>query len=78
MFSFSGSPFHPKVCDPRQVVMLGGWESILDAAGVLSVNVLQVTRLDFDVSNAGPGKCHPANTSCWLDDPLLIYYSSTL
>ncbi|PSN34738.1 hypothetical protein C0J52_17746 [Blattella germanica] len=31
-----GSPFHPKIVDPRKVRVIGGWESFMDSEGQLT------------------------------------------
>jgi filamin len=52
-----GSPFHPKIVDPRKVRVIGGWEAFMtDDSGRIQLLVNQETRISFDVSEAGPGK----------------------
>lgn len=50
-----GSPFHPKVVDPNKVVVLGGWQQILDSKDRVHLVVGEPKRIVFDVSQAGPG-----------------------
>jgi len=51
-----GSPFHPKVVDPRKLRVIGGWENIVDVNNrFLSLHVGQAQRIEFDSSLAGPG-----------------------
>ena len=50
-----GSPFHPKVVDPNKVVVVGGWQQILDTKDRVNLVVGEPKRLIFDVSQAGPG-----------------------
>lgn len=54
--SFSGSPFHPKVIDPRKVRISGGWAQYMDGNERVGLVVGEEKRLVFDVSQAGPGK----------------------
>ena len=51
-----------QVVDTRQVRVLGGWDSHLDANRQMMLAINQTKRFEFDVSGAGPGLC------------LLIYY----
>lgn len=53
---FSGSPFHPKVIDPRKVRISGGWAQYMDGNERVGLVVGEEKRLVFDVSQAGPGK----------------------
>ncbi|XP_046393064.1 filamin-A isoform X2 [Ischnura elegans] len=52
-----GSPFHPRVTDPRKVRVIGGWESFVDEeSGRLPLAVHHSKRVTFDTSEAGPGQ----------------------
>ena len=53
---FSGSPFHPKVIDPRKVQISGGWAQYMDGNERVGLVVGEEKRLVFEVSQAGPGK----------------------
>lgn len=55
LFLSTGSPFHPKVVDPNKVVVVGGWQQILDTKDRVNLVVGEPKRLIFDVSQAGPG-----------------------
>ncbi|XP_056004559.1 filamin-A-like isoform X4 [Ostrea edulis] len=50
-----GSPFHPKVIDPRKVRISGGWAQYMDGNERVALVVGEEKRLVFDVSQAGPG-----------------------
>ncbi|XP_069103436.1 filamin-B-like isoform X3 [Argopecten irradians] len=50
-----GSPFHPKVVDPRKVKIYGGWQQLMDSQERVKLIVGEEKRLVFDVSQAGPG-----------------------
>lgn len=50
-----GSPFHPKVIDPRKVRISGGWAQYMDGNERVGLVVGEEKRLVFDVSQAGPG-----------------------
>lgn len=52
----SGSPFHPRVVEPKKVRLIGGWESLQDNEGRLQLVVNEAKTLVFDISEAGPGK----------------------
>ena len=52
---FSGSPFHPKIVDPRKVRVIGGWESFMDSEGRLELAVHNTKKISLDVAEAGPG-----------------------
>lgn len=52
----SGSPFHPKIVDPRKVRVIGGWESFTDSEGRLELSVHNTKKISLDVGDAGPGK----------------------
>ena len=56
MFLSTGSPFHHKVVDPNKVVVVGGWQQILDTKDRVNLVVGEPKRLIFDVSQAGPGR----------------------
>jgi len=71
-----GSPFHPKVVDPRKVRVIGGWESQQDREGRLELSVAEEKKLVFDVAEAGPGKLRGevrsgsnATIPCRVDQP---------
>ena len=51
-----GSPFHPKVVNPRKVRVIGGWESICDNTNKLLLTVNDEKTIQFDTAGAGPGK----------------------
>ena len=51
-----GSPFHPKVVNPRKVRVIGGWESICDNTNKLLLTVGEEKKISFDTLGAGPGK----------------------
>ncbi|XP_078312683.1 filamin-A-like isoform X1 [Crassostrea virginica] len=50
-----GSPFHPKVIDPRKVQISGGWAQYMDGNERVGLVVGEEKRLVFEVSQAGPG-----------------------
>ncbi|XP_052106412.1 filamin-A-like isoform X1 [Mytilus californianus] len=50
-----GSPFHPKVVDPHKVVVVGGWQQILDSKDRINLVVGEPKHIAFDISQAGPG-----------------------
>ncbi|XP_062567856.1 filamin-C-like isoform X1 [Saccostrea cucullata] len=50
-----GSPFHPKVFDPRKVRISGGWAQYMDGNERVGLVVGEEKRLVFDISQAGPG-----------------------
>lgn len=52
----TGSPYHPRVVDPRKVYVDGGWHSHLDRDERLDMKINQTKKLLFDVTGAGPGK----------------------
>ncbi|XP_014668912.1 PREDICTED: filamin-B-like [Priapulus caudatus] len=52
----TGSPYHPKVTDPRRVKVVGGWHSIMDANNRLYLKVGEEKRIQFDITEAGPGE----------------------
>lgn len=54
-FVIVGSPYHPKVTDPRRVKVVGGWHSIMDANNRLYLKVGEEKRISFDIAEAGPG-----------------------
>lgn len=51
-----GSPFHPKIVDPRKVRVIGGWESFTDSEGRLELALHNTKKISLDVAEAGPGK----------------------
>jgi len=51
----AGSPFHPKVVNPRKVRVIGGWESLVDAKNKLICIVGETKKISFDTLEAGPG-----------------------
>ena len=67
-FHISGKPFHPKVVNARKVRVEGGWNSILDASGMMRLMVNQPKEIKFDVSEAGPGRLYyriiPVEVQC--------------
>jgi len=54
--SVQGSPFHPKIVDPRKVRVIGGWESFTDSEGRLELAVHNTKKISLDIAEAGPGK----------------------
>jgi hypothetical protein len=52
----AGSPFHPKVVDPRKVHLAGSWESVVDMNNQLRLKLNELKTLEFDTRLAGPGK----------------------
>ncbi|KAB7497586.1 Filamin-A [Armadillidium nasatum] len=52
----SGSPFHPKIVDLIKVRLIGGWDSLKDNDGRLDIIPREEKRINFDVSEAGPGR----------------------
>ena len=58
MLHGAGSPFHPKIVDPRAVVCVGGWGRVLDpTGGTMPLNLHQLNEIELDTSAAGPGHC---------------------
>ena len=55
-YNYSGSPFHPNIVDTSKVVMVGGWQSLLDAHDKMSLTVNEVKRIEFNTSAAGAGQ----------------------
>ncbi|XP_049948482.1 filamin-A [Schistocerca serialis cubense] len=51
-----GSPFHPKIVDPRKVRVIGGWESFMDSEGRLELAVHTTKKISMDIGDAGPGQ----------------------
>ncbi|XP_069676636.1 filamin-A isoform X2 [Periplaneta americana] len=51
-----GSPFHPKIVDPRKVRVIGGWESFMDSEGRLELAVHNTKKISLDTAEAGPGQ----------------------
>lgn len=52
----SGSPFHPRVVDPRKVRPIGGWEAHCDQRGRLELTTHVTKKMSVDVAEAGPGQ----------------------
>ncbi|KAK0041431.1 filamin-C-like isoform X2 [Biomphalaria pfeifferi] len=50
-----GSPFHPKVVDPRKVKVVGGWHHYMDGQDRIHLVVGEEKKIPFDISEAGPG-----------------------
>lgn len=55
-FFLAGSPFHPRIINPRKVLPIGGWESILGGRNRISIKPNETNCLEFDTRQAGPGK----------------------
>ena len=51
-----GSPFHPKITDPRKIRIAGGWSSHLTQEGYMALTVGQEKQMAFEAGEAGPGK----------------------
>ena len=51
-----GSPFHPKIVNPRKVRVIGGWESLVDSKNKLMCTMGETKKISFDTLEAGPGK----------------------
>ena len=51
-----GSPFFAYVINPDKVKIVGGWQSILDHHNVLNMKLNEERTIQFDVSEAGPGR----------------------
>ncbi|KAE8736626.1 hypothetical protein FOCC_FOCC017919 [Frankliniella occidentalis] len=52
----SGSPFHPRVVDPRKVRVIGGWEAHCDSRGRLELAAHVTKKINLDLADAGPGQ----------------------
>ncbi|XP_076311299.1 filamin-B-like isoform X3 [Tachypleus tridentatus] len=52
----TGSPFHPRVVNPRKVRVIGGWENLVDDENHIVLNCGEQKKITFDTSDAGPGK----------------------
>lgn len=52
----TGSPFHPRVVDPRKVRVIGGWEAHCDSRGRLELAAHVTKKINLDVAEAGPGQ----------------------
>lgn len=52
----AGSPFHPRIVDPRAVRVIGGWEAHCDARGRLELAAHVTKKISLDVAEAGPGQ----------------------
>ncbi|XP_059352458.1 filamin-B-like isoform X4 [Daphnia carinata] len=50
-----GSPFHPKIINPRKVRVIGGWEALVDSKDKLILAVGEEKKISFDTLDAGPG-----------------------
>lgn len=50
-----GSPFHPRIINPRKVRVIGGWESLMDSKNKLMLTVGEEKKISFDTVDAGPG-----------------------
>ena len=50
-----GSPFHPRVSNPRKVRVIGGWESLVDSQNRLVLAAGEEKKISFDTLDAGPG-----------------------
>lgn len=50
-----GSPFHPKIINPRKVRVIGGWEALIDSKEKLILAVGEEKKISFDTLDAGPG-----------------------
>ncbi|XP_046654649.1 filamin-C-like isoform X2 [Daphnia pulicaria] len=50
-----GSPFHPRVINPRKVRVIGGWESLTDSKNKLILTLGEEKKISFDTLDAGPG-----------------------
>jgi len=50
-----GSPFHPKIVNPRKVRVIGGWESLVDSKNKLVCTMGETKKISFDTLEAGPG-----------------------
>lgn len=51
-----GSPFHPRIVNPRKVRVIGGWESLADNKNKLVLTPGEEKKISFDTLDAGPGK----------------------
>ena len=51
----TGSPFHPRIVDPRKVIGHGDWQTNLDTEQRINLKVGEMKRMLFDVTEAGPG-----------------------
>ncbi|XP_022254060.1 filamin-B-like isoform X2 [Limulus polyphemus] len=49
------SPYHPRVVDPQKVRAIGGWETLLDEDGRISLIAGEEKKIPFDATDAGPG-----------------------
>lgn len=52
----TGSPFHPRIVDPRKVRVIGGWEAHCDARGRLELAAHITKKISLDLADAGPGQ----------------------
>ena len=51
----SGSPYYPKVVDPRKIRVSGGWRPLLDDQERIPLVVGKEKHIPFDATEAGPG-----------------------
>lgn len=51
-----GSPFHPRITNPRKVRVIGGWESLVDSKNKLMLTIGEEKKISFDTLDAGPGR----------------------
>ena len=51
----SGSPYYPKVVDPRKIRVSGGWRPLLDEQERIPLVVGKEKHIPFDAADAGPG-----------------------
>ena len=51
-----GSPFVSYVVNPEKVKIRGGWQSILDSNNIINMKINEEKIINFDTSDAGPGK----------------------
>lgn len=56
-----GSPFHPRIVNPRKVRVIGGWESLADNKNKLILTPGEEKKISFDTLDAGPGKMADRN-----------------
>jgi hypothetical protein len=62
IFLIPGSPFHPKIVDPRKVYLAGSWDSVVDASNQLRLKLNEMKTLEFDTRLAGPGESCSSTT----------------
>ena len=61
---YSGSPFHPKVTDPRKVRVVGGHVPGMGDNGIINMTHRKAYLLELSTAEAGPGKSHSPK---WFD-----------